>query len=70
MARESPTMRIARSSLDDDAWEYINAPQEIWARAYSQWVTGKMSRQSSWKIGDFDPVGKAVENVLRAAKLR
>lgn len=70
VARESPTMRLAKSSLDEKNWAYINAPEEIWARAYSQWVTGKTSTQNSWEFGDFEPIGKAIEKVLKAAKLR
>jgi hypothetical protein len=74
VARSSPTMRLAKSSLEKNApkdWAYVNAPEEIWARAYSQWITKRASPgEGSWEIGDFGPVSKALEKVLRAAKLR
>lgn len=55
--------------------EYMRSPHEMWARAYAQWIATtdpemeaewKKSPIHRWATDEWEPVGRAVENVLRA----
>jgi hypothetical protein len=84
-ARATPTIRDAAQHYRDPEYlAYFRSPEEIWARAYSQWAAGVAKHPSAraaldamrtkdaryqWPDDEFATLASLVERVLRARGL-
>lgn len=70
---------LTNLEMDRGLKDYLREPEEVFARAYSQWISkfdstlgGQMAATRSnlpgfqWDDDDFGPIGDAVESIMRS----